>query len=236
MILPGDRMINDRAVTAGEREDIYRFLSTLCLRPPSDALISMIREGSVLSSVEDEGPYMRLFVDQSREAGNLKDELESEHTAIFVLPSGVLPHESVYVDKNKRLGGRATINVGKFYEKAGAELLDSSAEMPDHLGMELEFMGFLCGIERELWEKERGALQECIEIQKAFLEEHLLKWVHPCCEKIMETATYGFYKAIAHFTIEFMKAEEVHVAELHAELCEVEKGNKEWSNETTQAL
>jgi len=229
-------MDKDRAVTAGEREDIYRFLSTLCLRPPSDALISMIREGSILSSLGDEGSYIRLFVDQAREASNLKDELESEYTAIFALPSGVLPHESAYVDKNKRLGGRATISVGKFYERAGADILDSSAEMPDHLGMELEFMGFLCGIERELWEKERVALQKCIEIQKAFLDEHLLKWVYPCCEKIMETATYGFYKAIAHFTIEFMRAEEGHVAELHAEICGVEKGKREWRNDEIQTF
>ncbi len=84
----------------------------------------------------------------------------------------------------------------------------------------MEFMGFLCKLEKEFWEKaEISSLQKCIELQKTFLGEHLLKWVYQCCEKVIEKSAYGFYKAIAHFTMEFMKAEEEYVSELYAKVC-----------------
>ena len=218
------------AITAGERERAYRFLAGLCLKPPSDSLIDMIKDGTILSVFQDnEGgsdevvsypPGLFEFIRQAEEMPNLKDELEAEHTALFVLPSGVLPHEAAYLDKEKRLGGRVTISVSQFYEKAGADIHENCIEMPDYLGMELEFMGFLCKIEKESWEStELTSLQKCIELQKMFLEEHLLKWVYQCCEKVMEKATYGFYKAIAHFITEFMRSEEEYVSGLHTKVC-----------------
>ncbi|OGT99655.1 MAG: hypothetical protein A2X80_11745 [Geobacteraceae bacterium GWB2_52_12] len=230
-------MDRNSGFTAGERENIYRFLAALCLAPPSDALISMIMKGSILSAISDEASYMSLFLEEAREISNLKEELEAEHTAIFTLPSGAIPHESVYVDQEKKLGGKVTISVANFYERAGADIVDESIAVPDHLGMEFEFMGFLCGIEKELRESnDRNALDKCIELQKAFLDEHLLKWAGSCCEKIMDTAQYGFYKAIALFAIGFMRGEEEHVAELRAELNETEKGMGDWDDETVQAL
>ena len=230
-------MNENRSVTAGERENTYRFLAALCLAPPSDALISMIRDRSVLSAIADEASHLSLFVDEASKISSLKEELEAEHTAIFTLPSGAIPHESVYLDKNRRLGGSVTIGVAEFYLRAGADIVDASIAVPDHLGMELEFMGFLCGIEKELWESDDSdALAKCVALQREFLEEHLMKWVGPCCERIMESALYGFYKAIALFTLSFLRGEEEHVADLWAELSETREGVGEWDDETVQSL
>ncbi|HAK89055.1 MAG: hypothetical protein A2077_03105 [Nitrospirae bacterium GWC2_46_6] len=218
------------AITAGERERTYRFLSGLCLKPPSDSLITMIKDGSILSVFQDnyeDGEGIESypaglfeFVRQAESMPDLKDELEAEHTALFVLPSDVIPHEAVYLDRDQRLGGRVTISVIQFYEKAGANILEECISMPDHLGMELEFMAFLCSIEKESWEKtEIEALHKCIELQKEFMDEHLSKWVYRCCEKIIERAEYGFYKAVARSITEFMKNEEEYIAELYSKVC-----------------
>ena len=208
--------------TAEEREKMYKFLSSLCLKPPSDSVISMIEDGSILTGLEgDIKGYAELwkFVNEASQMTDLKNELEAEHTALFVLPSGVIPHEAVYLDKEKKLGGRVTMSVKQFYEKAGTEILDNCIEMPDHMGMELEFMGFLCKLENRLWEKaDLLAIQKCIELQKTFLDEHLSKWVYQCCEKIIERATYGFYRAIAYLIMEFVKNEKEYVAELYEKL------------------
>lgn len=213
--------------TAGEREKMYKFLSSLCLKPPSDSVISMIEDRSILAGLESgiKGyAELREFVNEASQITNLKNELEAEHTALFVLPSGIIPHEAVYLDKEKRLGGRVTMSVKQFYEKAGTEILDSCIEMPDHLGMELEFMGFLCKLEKELWGKaDLQGLQRCIGFQKAFLDEHLSKWVYQCCEEIIKRATYGFYKGIAHLITDFVKDEEEYLTELYAKLCNNKK-------------
>jgi len=215
-------------IAAGERQNTYRFLASLYLKPPSDSVIAMIKDGGILSVIacEESGAdapfYYELaeFVKNASEIPGLKDELEAEHSALFVLPTGVLPHEAVYLDRDKRLGGRVTMSVRQFYETAGMEITDSCIEMPDHIGMELEFMGFLCKLEKEFWEKAAiSSLQKCIEFQKAFLSEHLSKWAYQCCGKVIEKSISGFYTAIAHLTMEFMKSEEEYVSELCAKMC-----------------
>jgi TorA maturation chaperone TorD len=224
------------AITAGERERTYRFLASLCLKPPSDSLISMIKDGSILSIFqagfqEDSGEAVSYpsglfeFVRQAETMPDLKEELEAEHSALFVLPSDSIPHEAVHLDREQRLGGRITMSVGQFYEKAGADILKECTEMPDHLGIELEFMAFLCGIEKESWEKTGiESLQKSVEFEKEFLEEHLLKWVYKCCEKIIERASCGFYKAVAASIMDFMRSEEEYIAELYSKVCK-EGGN-----------
>lgn len=222
----------EETIVARERERTYKFLSALCLKPPSDSLISMIEDGSILSVFQDSMDtrgYTELagFINEVPEISNLKNELTAEHTALFVLPSAFLPHEAVYLDNKKRLGGRITIGVRQFYEMAGADVLKECTEMPDHIGMELEFMGFLCKLEKELWEKaDLSGLQKCIEIQKTFLEEHLLKWLFQCCGRIIERATYGFYKAIANLMMDFMKSEEEYISELYAKLQYTRNGKR----------
>lgn len=216
-------------ITAGERENTYRFLASLYLKPPSDSIIAMIKDGSILSAIatnEESNavssfyPELTEFVKNAAEIHGLKEELEAEHTALFALPSGVLPHEAGYLDREKKLGGRVTISVRQFYEMAGMEILDSCIEMPDHIGMEFEFMGFLCKLEKEFLDKAAiSSPQKCIEFQKTFLSEHLSKWAYQCCENVIIKSTYGFYRAIAHLTMEFMKSEEEYVSELYAKIC-----------------
>lgn len=208
-------------IAAADRERTYRFIAGLCLQPPSDSLIAMIKDGSILAAFQGGNggsidPWPE-FIRQADGIQNLKDELEAEHTALFALPSGVLPHEAVYLDKEKRLGGRITLDVGRFYKGAGASILNDCKEVPDHLGMELEFMGFLCNMEQQLWKSTPPSLlNKCIGLQKTFLEEHLSKWAYRCCDEIIKHARYGFYKTVAHFIVEFLKCEEEYIKELYA--------------------
>jgi len=214
-------MSNGEMMEAERRERSYRFFAGLCLAPPSDSIIDMIRDGGILAAFKggDEAGLAEMsgFVIGAKGIPNLKDELAAEHTALFVLPSGVLPHEALYLDIHKRLGGRVTAEVQRFYEKAGANILDRCGEVPDHMGMELDFMGFLCAMEKQLRARDDvPTLNKCITLQKAFLEEHLLKWAHRCCDELIKHSTYGFYKAVARFASEFLRSEEEYIKESHA--------------------
>lgn len=214
----------DESARTQVREMTYRFLSGLCLKPPSDSMIDMIRDGSILSLFQDDDEIksyseMARFVSEASKMENISDRLTAEHASLFSLPSNHLPHEAVFLDKEKRLGGRVTIGVSQFYKKAGADILENCIDMPDFIGMELEFMAFLCRMEMKLREKaDYAALYNCIHLQKDFLDEHLLKWVYQCCEKIIDRTKYGFYKAIACMIMEFMDSEADYFAELNAEI------------------
>lgn len=164
----------------------------------------MIVDGSV-ADLQD-------FATEARGLPDLEGALEAEHTALFVLPSGVIPHEAFYLDQERRLGGNVTIAVEQFYRRAGTSILDRCVEMPDHLGLELEFMAVLCRLESDLGDAgESAARQRCVELQRAFLEEHLSRWAFECCGNVIRQAQYGLYKAIAQYTIEFLRSDRVHL-------------------------
>lgn len=214
--------VNDHTI-AEKRRMMYGLIASLCLQPPSDSLVSMIKDGSILQAFdgdEESTWYLQLaeYIDSVAKNPDLVNELPIEHTALFVLPSGVIPHEAVYCDKKKRLGGKNTMEVAQFYQRAGAEILEECIEMPDHLGIELQFMEFLCRIEKELSIKRQGeGLRECHNLQIAFLNDHLLQWVFQCCRDITRESENGFYKAIANLISDFLHGEKQYMAKLAAE-------------------
>ena len=219
--------------SAREREQHYRFLARLYLRPPSGALLRALRDGSILPAStgapgdadpgrggEAAAPALDLeaLVSEARGRPHLEEELVAEHAALFVLPSGVIPHEAFYGDREQRLGGRVTIAVERFYRNAGIHILDRCIEMPDHVGIELEFMAALCRLEADLGDAgDPAARGRCVGLQRTFLEEHLARWAPACCERVIALARYGFYKAIARFTTEFLRSERAHLGVRHAE-------------------
>ncbi len=228
-------MKNDPTAT-GERQEMYRFLAGLFLRPPTAALLALLGEGGAVAlfPAEDEAspsPWMRevsTFCEEIKAMPDPVGEMEAEHTALFVLPSGVLPHEAVYVDEKKRLGGRVTMAVARFYEEAVIEMSGECIEMPDHLGMELEFMARLCGLEK-LFREEADLIssQVSLTLQKEFMNRHLGCWARQCCEEVMNKAGYGFYRAVAQLTLAFLAAEEEYLG-----LRQTNKENWVWENAT----
>jgi TorA maturation chaperone TorD len=159
------------------------------------------------------------FFRETDSQGKPDNELTAEHSRLFVLPSGVIPHESFYLGERKRLGGQVTAGVCRYYEKAGAQLTEKCLDLPDHIGMELEFMHFLCDIEEQLrQEPDLAGLETCLEFQEGFLSEHLLRWYKPLCERIIEEARLGIYRSLARLTVEFLEAEREFVSELTVEV------------------
>jgi anaerobic sulfite reductase subunit A len=43
-----------------------------------------------------------------------------------------------------------------------------------------------------------------LNLQKEFLNDHIMKWVPDLCHKLEEATAKGFYKALAHLTLGFI--------------------------------
>ncbi len=204
---------------AAGRAKTYGVLSALYTAAPAGDLADMIRKGGLIAE-DASGPLGTAANDLTasfREAApqGFENELAAEHTRLFVLPSGVVPHESMYLDANKRLGGRITAGVQRYYEDAGARLTKACLELPDHIGVELEFMSFLCDIEAQFRKQpDVAGLQKCLRFQHDFLTEHLLRWYQPFCEKVLRDSSSRAYRALARLTIAFLEAEREWVPEL----------------------
>lgn len=93
------------------------------------------------------------------------------------------------------LGGPSAGAVRETYRKAGFELNQDARELPDHLALELEFMGRLLS---------QGALAEA----RAFFTEHLGGWAFRCLEEIRRKAVSGFYQAVSDALTVFLKHEQ----------------------------
>lgn len=218
MIDPGEMQ-----TVASGRAKTYAVLAALYLAPPTEDLVALIRAGGL---VAEGGSALRAAADALTEsfrraasAGLAEAEIVAEHTRLFTLPSGVVPHESYYADKNQRVGGHVTAAVKLYYDAAAAELTGACLELPDHMGVELEFMQFLCDIEKQFWNEPEGeGLQRCLDFQSEFLAEHLLRWHRELCEKIQSETSLEIYRALATLTIEFLEAERAFVPELTKEI------------------
>lgn len=208
---------------ASGRARTYALLAALFSAPPSEELDAMIRKGglapegngSLREAVEALTKAFRLL----ESVGPSNADVIAEHTRLFTLPSGVVPHESYYADKNQRVGGHITAAVKRYYDNAAAQLTGACLELPDHMGVELEFMQFLCDIEMQFWNGPEGdGLQRCVDFQNGFLSEHLLCWHRDLCEKILNETGLEIYRALATLTLEFLEAERAFVPVLAQEI------------------
>lgn len=214
-------MINsgEMQTVAGGRAKTYAVLAALYSAPPTEELAALIRAGglapeggSLLSAAAE---ALTQSFRRAASDGLPETELVAEHTRLFTLPSGVVPHESYYADENRRVGGHVTAGVMRYYDMAAARLTGACLELPDHIGVELEFMQFLCDIEKQFWKESNGdGLQRCLEFQNGFMTDHLLLWHRELCEKILNETSLEIYRALATLTIEFLEAERTFVPEL----------------------
>lgn len=215
-----------QAIAAG-RAKTYAVLAALYSAPPVPELTALIRAGGLApEGVSPMGAAAEALTQAFRRAasdGLPEAELVAEHTRLFTLPSGVVPHESYYADKNQRVGGHVTAGVKRYYDAAAAKLTGACLELPDHMGVELEFMQFLCDIEQQFWqEPSEDGLRRCLDFQNGFLADHLLRWHRELGEKTLNETSLDIYRALATLTIEFLEAERTFVPEL------AERIHSEW--------
>jgi TorA maturation chaperone TorD len=196
--------IEESQEIARSREDLYGFLAGVFGHPPSLVLVELV-QGGLLEELaplgEGEGlDLLRRFATRHDAPSELARALEVEYTGLFVLPASgkAQPFESVYLDPEQRLGGPATVAVERAYARAGARPSAGRIHVADHLSVELEFMAFLCGREREAWEvSERALARRCLTLEREFLDTHLSRWVGPFAADVKERASTELYPAMA---------------------------------------
>jgi TorA maturation chaperone TorD len=114
--------------------------------------------------------------------------------------------------QNGLLWGESTAEVKRFIESTGLSYDPEYKGLPDHISVELEFMQQLTLREEQAWrdEDEDGAL-DCLKTEKKFIEEHLVRWVHAFCDKVIKEAELPFYREMAALTKNFIEFERQEV-------------------------
>jgi TorA maturation chaperone TorD len=109
--------------------------------------------------------------------------------------------------RDNKMHGPSLLELKQFYRKAGIERHDY-AEPEDNIAFEMRFMNYLG--EKMLQEE----MKTYLELQKRFMDEHLLKWVPDFCDGLFASDQSDFYKGIAKFTKGFLLFDRLALNEL----------------------
>lgn len=202
----------DHGAVARHRSDIYGLLATVYGQEITSDLLEQIRAPQfleALSVLEVEGIDGLMHKPEAE----LLEDLAVEYTHLFLGPGKhISPHESVHHQREDgqwgMLWGASTVEVKKFIEATGLSYKGDYKGMPDHISVEFEFMQQLILREEQAWmDEDAGKAAACRQIEKKFIEEHLIRWVPAFCEMVIQEAELPFYQAVATLTRSFIEFE-----------------------------
>jgi len=190
---------------ARARGDLYRFLGGLFLDPPGHEAVDQLLRAEVLDGIA--AAYGEAAVAPLRSVRADADAVRGEFDRLFRVPlEGFVPAcESVFRDappegsgQKPTLYGPACRAVAESMREAGAGLPEGRTEPPDHVGMELLFLAYLCGEERKAREQDNpNALQRWLGREIHFLRNHPGTWFESFAEKVRTSVPDGFFAAVA---------------------------------------
>jgi putative dimethyl sulfoxide reductase chaperone len=210
------------AAAAAARAGAYGFLALLCNQRPSLELVRRLRtigvEGFLgMVDGEPDNDLIRQGLEEMAafvaEAGNRSDAEVEELLAVdwTRLFRGVRPgygppppYEGVYLGADPLQAIQAVSSVYRQHGVAPAS--DSSANRPDYIGIELDFLRYLC--EQQVAAHEKGdeeAIEQWSRAEAAFLQNHLGKWASAYCDRAAQEAATAFYRGTAHLISALLK-------------------------------
>ena len=195
----------DLSVAAKGRSSLYHLLSLFYLKEVSSEFLIQIKSKEIINSLNDIGIDFAMGSFELPEE-KLLDELSQEYAALFIVPGGLPPYESVRL--KSLLNQEPAWKTEEFYKRCGLIIKDNCKIFPDHLGMELEFMAYLSDKESAArQDKDEKAAAEWGNLQKEFFSNHINKWVFGFLDDLDRFAFHPFYKEVAKLTKGFLETE-----------------------------
>lgn len=195
----------DLALAAKGRSSLYHLLSLFYLKEISSEFLTQIKSKEIIESLNElDVDFGSIFNNKSQE--ELIEELSQEYAALFIVPGGIPPYESVRL--KDLLNQEPAWKTEEFYKRCGLIIKEGCKTFPDHLGMELEFMAYLSDKESAaLKDDNEKAAIEWGNLQKEFFSNHINKWVFGFLDDLDRFAFHPFYKEVARLTKGFLETE-----------------------------
>lgn len=198
------------------RECLYRLLAAALSEPGKEkfrplfdpANLDLAQEAADLLRAEaadrpvtlgfGELPADRLDLAPLRAAlGRPPEELQADYQRVFglVYTGDCSPYETAYHSTSEPFfRSQQMADVAGFYQAFGLALGRTTAERPDHIALELEFLAFVLLKKRLAEEAEHAAI--CEEALRTFFRDHLAWWVPSFATGLRRKAEGGFYAAV----------------------------------------
>jgi TorA maturation chaperone TorD len=137
-------------------------------------------------------------------------ELEPDYQRLFghTAQGRVSPYETEYGLDGLFRQSQELADIGGFYRAFGLTVAGGSRERSDHLGVECEFLGFLCRKEAyHLLSGDREVAKEVREAERLFLKEHVSGFAGAFARCLSSEAGHPFYRALGDLLSAFLAVE-----------------------------
>lgn len=196
--------MNDLLSRQLSRVNIYALIARVLMKEVDEALLKSIEEDeSVLSLFPN---YQTWELRENVDARTMIEEyLNVDFTNLFLLH--LIPYESFYTRDDQMLETGGDNPVLQFYNEYDFRVqLDlARAVSADHIGIELEFMYRLCESEYEaLSNDDKDAVCVLAEIEREFLQKHLMMWAPMYLMHVIDEAGTPLYHDAAALALEFL--------------------------------
>ncbi|MBI5492641.1 MAG: molecular chaperone TorD family protein [Deltaproteobacteria bacterium] len=201
-----EKDLSENASAAKGRARLYLLLAAIFRAEPSAGLLEILKSNDVAAVLSGLGADLTGALDHPGGSGALLEALAEEYAALFVLPGGVSPYESVRI--KGLLCQDPEWKAREFYQMCGVTAREDSNTLSDHIGVELGFMGFIAGKEASAWESgdKDGALRDR-GLQREFFDGHIGNWVFKFLDDLDKFAFHPFYREASRLTRIFLEIE-----------------------------
>jgi len=201
---------------------IYALISRLMLVEVDETFLKTIEKD------EDLLNFLPNYRDWEKRKELSRKELIDEHynvdfTNLFLMH--LVPYESFYTRDDQMIESGGDNPVLELYNELDfrVELDKARVVSVDHIGVELEFMYMLCvALQKALDADDKEGVCELLQVQGAFLREHLLEWAPLFLINAKRESRTPLYHDGAELTLEFILSDYEYVNAKLNENCQSE--------------
>jgi TorA maturation chaperone TorD len=204
------------------RQAAYQLFGAVLLYPNQERLTDLVaaareleRQGQAFAGFVFFPQWRKFLISLTSRKGSKSADLEEAYRSLFVLKQGVPLCESGFLAPETP--GLTMAALDGEYSKVGLCVGETCNEPPDHVAVELEFMGLLCGEEAKAWRKRSFSNGvHGLKAEVGFLNGHLARWLPIFADQVTSRAGDGFYGSAVRAAHAFIE----HDRELTAALLE----------------
>jgi TorA maturation chaperone TorD len=196
------------------RVNIYALMSRILLQELDIKNLKMIKEDE---NILDFFPNLKEWkpLNEMSESKLLEEYINPDFVNLSILH--LIPYESFYVREDQMVETGGANPVTDMYS-AYNFMVDYEASRTvssDHIGVEFEFMHHLCLAEQKaLQEADMSSVKEIREVEREFLNRHLLKWAPLYLINMKFEARTPLYYDAAEMALEFLLSDNEYLVEL----------------------
>jgi len=190
------------------------------------ALISRLMlievDSDFLDKIESDESIINLFPNykmwKKRDEFSQEDLIEQYYNVDFanLFLMHLVPYESFYTRDDQMIESGGDNPIIELYNELDfrVELAEARVISGDHIGIELEFMYMLCVAQKKALEaNDKDGVCELMEVQRAFLKEHLIEWSPLFLINMKRESRTPLYHDGAELALEFTLSDYEYVTE-----------------------